>query len=177
MSNGTLRPGIALALSGGGFRATLFHIGTLIRLNELGFLPQLDRISAVSGGSIAAGMLACRWETLKAVGFAPSSLDLVTQPLRKFCSRNIDASAISEGTISPWSSINEVLAREYDELWMRRGLSGQAAHGLQYDQPADRPRLPHRQGAHGRLSDTPTCARSLHRGRQRRSTGPARRTH
>ena len=45
---------IGLALSGGGFRATLFHLGTLWRLNELGYLPKLDRISSVSGGSIGA---------------------------------------------------------------------------------------------------------------------------
>jgi NTE family protein len=118
MTNGTLRPGIALGLSGGGFRATLFHIGTLIRLNELGYLAKLDRISAVSGGSITAGMLACRWETLKAGGFTTADLDrLVTHPLRKFCARNIDARAIAEGTISPWSSISDVLTREYDELY------------------------------------------------------------
>jgi len=36
------RRGIALALSGGGFRATLFHLGTLTRLNELGLLPRVD---------------------------------------------------------------------------------------------------------------------------------------
>jgi NTE family protein len=118
MANGALRPGTALALSGGGFRATLFHIGTLIRLNELGHLANLERISGVSGGSITAGMLACRWEALKAAGFAAAELDrLVTQQLRKFCSRNIDARAIAEGSISPWSSISEVLAREYDELF------------------------------------------------------------
>ena len=29
-----LEPGIALALSGGGFRAMLFHAGALMRLNE-----------------------------------------------------------------------------------------------------------------------------------------------
>jgi NTE family protein len=118
MTNGTLRPGIALGLSGGGFRATLFHIGTLVRLNELGYLAKLDRVSAVSGGSITAGMLACRWEMLKAGGFAAADLErLVTLPLRKFCARNIDAYAIAEGTISPWSSISDVLAREYDELF------------------------------------------------------------
>ncbi len=38
-----LQPGIGLALSGGGFRATLFHLGSLWRLNELGYLPKLDR--------------------------------------------------------------------------------------------------------------------------------------
>jgi len=41
-----------LALSGGGFRATLFHLGAFWRLNELGYLPNLDRVSSVSGGSI-----------------------------------------------------------------------------------------------------------------------------
>jgi NTE family protein len=123
MANEKLRPGVALALSGGGFRATLFHIGTLLRLNELGYLSKLDRISAVSGGSITAGMLACRWEDLKTRGFAARDLDgLVIQPLREFCARNIDARAIAEGIISPWSSISDVLAREYDELFERTRL-------------------------------------------------------
>jgi NTE family protein len=118
MANHALRPGSALALSGGGFRATLFHIGTLIRLNELGVLAKLDRVSSVSGGSITAGMLACRWGRLKAASFAAAELDaLVTQPMRRFCMRNIDARAVAEGTISPWSSVSEVLAREYDELF------------------------------------------------------------
>jgi NTE family protein len=129
MPDDTLRPGIALALSGGGFRATLFHIGTFIRLNELGYLAKLDRVSAVSGGAIAAGMLACRWEAIKAAGFTAAELDrLVTQPLRAFCSRNIDARAIAEGTISPWSSINDVLVREYDELFGRMRLADLPDH-------------------------------------------------
>jgi NTE family protein len=124
MAGDTLRAGIALALSGGGFRATLFHIGTLIRLNQLGYLAKLDRISSVSGGSITAGMLACRWNDLKANGFAEAELDrLVTQPLRLFCARNIDARAIAEGTISPWSSISDVVAREYDELFGQARLA------------------------------------------------------
>jgi NTE family protein len=123
MPDKALRPGVALALSGGGFRATLFHIGTLLRLNELDRLASLDRISSVSGGSITAGMLACRWERLQAAGFAATSLDaLVVQPLRQFCSRNIDARAIAEGTISPWDSVSDVLAREYDELFERTKL-------------------------------------------------------
>src|SRR5262245_24686369 len=39
-----------LCLSGGGSRAMLFHVGALTRLNELGVLRSLDRISSVSGG-------------------------------------------------------------------------------------------------------------------------------
>ncbi|HQS49818.1 MAG TPA: patatin-like phospholipase family protein, partial [Xanthobacteraceae bacterium] len=45
----------ALALSGGGFRAVLFHCGALMRLNELGVLSRITRISSVSGGAIANG--------------------------------------------------------------------------------------------------------------------------
>src|SRR5436309_1386954 len=50
--------GIGLPPAGGGFRATLFHCGALWRLNELGYLQKLDRVSRVSGGSITAGLLA-----------------------------------------------------------------------------------------------------------------------
>ena len=58
------RPGIALCLSGGGYRAMLFHLGALWRLNELACLPKLTRISSVSGGSITAGVLGHRWSRL-----------------------------------------------------------------------------------------------------------------
>ena len=49
------KPGIALCLSGGGYRAMIFHLGALWRLNQLGFLKNLSRVSSVSGGSITAG--------------------------------------------------------------------------------------------------------------------------
>lgn len=45
---------IGLALSGGGFRASLFHIGVFTRLAELDMLKHIDVISSVSGGSIIA---------------------------------------------------------------------------------------------------------------------------
>ncbi len=43
---------IGLALSGGGFRAAAFHLGTLKKLNELGVLKNIDVISTISGGSV-----------------------------------------------------------------------------------------------------------------------------
>src|SRR5918992_309760 len=52
------RDGIGLCLSGGGFRATLFHLGALRRLNELGVLHRIRTISSVSGGSLMALVLA-----------------------------------------------------------------------------------------------------------------------
>lgn len=41
-----------LALSGGGYRAAGFHIGTLKKLHDMGLLNKLDHLSTISGGSI-----------------------------------------------------------------------------------------------------------------------------
>lgn len=49
---------VGLALSGGGYRAAAYHLGTLRKLNELGILDKVDIISAVSGGSIIAAAYA-----------------------------------------------------------------------------------------------------------------------
>lgn len=45
---------IGLALSGGGYRAAAYHLGTLRALHKLGVLDKVDVISSVSGGSIIA---------------------------------------------------------------------------------------------------------------------------
>lgn len=47
---------LGLALSGGGFRASLFHIGVLARMAESGLLRQVEVISTVSGGSILGAL-------------------------------------------------------------------------------------------------------------------------
>jgi len=48
------RRGIGLCLSGGRFCATLFHLGAIRRLFELGITarPDFDTIASVSGGSL-----------------------------------------------------------------------------------------------------------------------------
>ena len=43
---------LGLALSGGGFRAAFFHIGTMAQLARRGLLRSIEVISTVSGGSI-----------------------------------------------------------------------------------------------------------------------------
>jgi len=54
------RVGLALCLSGGGYRAAIYHLGALLRLHETGLLRRVERISSVSGGSIVAAWLASR---------------------------------------------------------------------------------------------------------------------
>jgi predicted acylesterase/phospholipase RssA len=53
---------IGLALSGGGFRASLFHLGVIRRLEELGIMEKVSIVSAVSGGSIVAAYYLCEME-------------------------------------------------------------------------------------------------------------------
>jgi hypothetical protein len=52
--SGKQRPGLCLALSGGGIRSSAFAIGVLQGLNETGKLREIDIISGVSGGAYAA---------------------------------------------------------------------------------------------------------------------------
>src|SRR2546425_687080 len=47
---------LGLALSGGGFRASFFHIGVLAQMADLGLLRHLEVISTVSGGSIIGAL-------------------------------------------------------------------------------------------------------------------------
>ena len=53
---------IGLALSGGGFRATLFHLGLLRFLRDADILRQVTHITSVSGGSIMAAHLVLNWD-------------------------------------------------------------------------------------------------------------------
>src|SRR5947208_5231737 len=78
------RPGVALCLSGGGYRAMLFHLGSLWRLNEFGLLRGLKRVSSVSGGSITAAALGARWPQLDfdAGGVARAFGAQVVEPVR-----------------------------------------------------------------------------------------------
>jgi NTE family protein len=103
-------PGIALCLSGGGYRAMLFHLGALWRLNELGYLPRLDRVSSVSGGSITAGVLALRWQSLAFDGGGVSQAfeAEVVAPLRKLAGKTIDFPAIALGALGPGTVGNRV---------------------------------------------------------------------
>ena len=48
---------LGLALSGGGFRASLYHLGLLRFLRDAGLLSQVTHITSVSGGSIMAAHL------------------------------------------------------------------------------------------------------------------------
>jgi len=123
---GRERRGIALCLSGGGFRAALFHAGALRRLNELGVLSKVRTISSVSGGSITSGLLATVWTRLERDGDRFTNLEaLFEQPLRAFCGRNIRNGPLLWRRLNPlnWPrllsssfSATDFLVSEYQRL-------------------------------------------------------------
>ena len=51
---------VALALSGGGVRAAVFHCGVLQRLALDGLLESTTFVSTVSGGSLVMGLILCQ---------------------------------------------------------------------------------------------------------------------
>ena len=95
-----LRPrhGSALCLSGGGFRASLFHLGALRRLDELGVLGSLRTISAVSGGAVLANLLLhpdLEWpDPLRGPGRVGGLEELVAAPLLDLTRRNLRTPAL-----------------------------------------------------------------------------------
>jgi len=98
--------GAGLALSGGGYRAALFHIGSLWRLNELGWLKRLAEVTSVSGGSITAGWLGLQWKKKKLKfgkdGVATNFVEEIVKPLREFCSHGIEGEGFFCGLTRPY---------------------------------------------------------------------------
>lgn len=90
--------GVGLCLSGGGYRAMLFHVGGLRRLDETGWLARVTRVAAVSGGSITAGVLGLAWPRLDVRdGVAARFTELVEEPLLDLAGRTLDVPAVLTG--------------------------------------------------------------------------------
>src|SRR5579872_302921 len=125
------QPGMALCLSGGGYRAMVFHLGAIWRLNEAGLMRKLKRISSVSGGSITSGMLGLQWKnlTFNANDVATNLVATVIDPVLKLASHTLDLFTIVEGILSPFKSVADEVADGY-----RSHLFG---HATLQDLPSD----------------------------------------
>jgi NTE family protein len=111
--------GIALCLSGGGYRAMVFHLGSLWRLNEMGLLSKVNRFSSVSGGSITAGTLALNWSKLAfdGSGVARAFVEQVIEPVRRLASETIDIMSVLAGVLGPGSVSDRVAAAYREHLF------------------------------------------------------------
>ena len=107
--------GVGLCLSGGGYRAMLFHLGSLWRLNEAGLLPTITRFSSVSGGSITAAALGANWAGLgfDADGVAGGFVASVVEPVRGLARHTIDVGSVVGGLLNPFGTIASSIAGSY----------------------------------------------------------------
>lgn len=132
-------PEVAIALSGGGYRAMLFHTGVLWRLGQWGFfsgrpLVRLDdaghsvdvgplaRVSSVSGGSLVSAMLGLAYPNLRALAgtaFDDAFQNEVVTPVRRLAGITL----AGKSALGAWQviknvflpgSVNEHIARAYD---------------------------------------------------------------
>lgn len=122
-SNDKLEDIMGLCLSGGGYRAMLFHAGAIYRLNDLGLLGKLARVSSVSGGSMTAAALAAAWPQLGFGGDGrAANLDAAfLKPLLAQAESTVDIASALVGAM-PFSSAADVAARSYDRNFCRKLL-------------------------------------------------------
>jgi NTE family protein len=127
----TITPRIALALSGGGFRASIFHLGVLRRLAELGWLPKVDVLSTVSGGSIVGAFAVTRWQQFIEAGADGRAFEqVIAQPfLRRIQQGNFVFEWLSRSPFWPLRKVSDrqftrtQAAAELMDRWFFDGLN------------------------------------------------------
>jgi len=109
---------IGLALSGGGIRATVFHLGVLQYLADAGLFGRVASLSSVSGAGLAVGVLFAvsghKWPT------ARDFTEKVMPRVREIVLRNsLQAVALRRLVYSPgyWHRRVELLARVLEDRW------------------------------------------------------------
>lgn len=157
---------VGLALSGGGFRASLYHLGVLARLAELNVLRHVDVLSCVSGGSLVG---TCYWLALRRRMLQPGSLrheDYVAlvQDLIKHFTTGIEGNLRKAGQPGLRTIVRNVLfrgvkgvldpeqiARAMEELFIRplmTGMVGRCMHDLPFTPSDHDPTLAHTKDFH-----------------------------
>ena len=122
--------GTALCLSGGGYRAMVFHVGAVWRLYEAGMLKDIKRISSVSGGSITAGVLALAWDkfSFDQAALQTEFVEHFVKPLRKMASKTIDRWSILGGMLLPGEIGDKVTASYKKHLFGDKTLQDLPDH-------------------------------------------------
>ena len=93
---------IGLALSGGGIRAIVFHLGVLARLARQSLIENVTFLSTVSGGSLAVALLrACSGNAW------PDSAAFLRRTIPKarrlLTARGLDRACLRHMLVSPWT--------------------------------------------------------------------------
>lgn len=101
----------ALCLSGGGFRATLFHLGVVRELLDDGWLDSDVDIYSVSGGSFLAADLVLNWAEYQ------EDFDSATRGIRALTATNVRWRIFRRWLTWPFWRRSRWAVRQYRELW------------------------------------------------------------
>lgn len=133
MSDAAAVPGtLAICLSGGGLRATLFHLGVIraLRRCEMNGQRAIDSVAeiySVSGGSILAAHMILHWDRYAGrdeAGFAEAEAQILTFVQRNIRDRVLRRAALTALPLMLWRQVTRRpfsgraywLRREYDAL-------------------------------------------------------------
>jgi predicted acylesterase/phospholipase RssA len=119
---------IGLALSGGGFRATLFHLGLIRLLRDCNLLDKVELISSASGGSILAAHLGLNWsrytgdkasfEAAERELIEFTQLDIRDRIIRRwFCANAFIFPKLLGAISGKKSTVTSLLAAHFDDLY------------------------------------------------------------
>ncbi|MCL2499343.1 MAG: patatin-like phospholipase family protein [Defluviitaleaceae bacterium] len=109
---------IGLALSGGGIRAAVFHLGVLRYMADSGLFSRISSISSVSGASLCMGVIFAangnKWPSAEAF-----IKDIQPRVKRLIINEDIQRSALLRLPFSPtkWNNRVELLADMLEEKW------------------------------------------------------------
>jgi hypothetical protein len=111
---------IGLALSGGGFRGTLFHLGAIRFLHDAHLLRDISHITAVSGGSILAAHLVLNWESYNG---SDEEFNEVSQKILDFVRLDVRNRIVRRFPfVALGSALRWITRRPYDRRFSRTGL-------------------------------------------------------
>jgi predicted acylesterase/phospholipase RssA len=133
---------VGLALSGGGFRASFYHLGVLARLAEVDALRHIDVLSTVSGGSIVGAHYYLLLRQLLQQKEAPTRDDYIKLILtlqQQFCA-GVDENLRMRGLSNFWVTLKLLFKPNYTRSDRMAELYDERLFAL--TEKGDRPRFP-----------------------------------
>jgi predicted acylesterase/phospholipase RssA len=116
---------IGLCLSGGGFRATFFHLGVVKCLWDAKLLANVVDVCSVSGGSVLAAKLALDWDEYVRQ-FEEGAFYRATLPLVKLAKSDMRGRIVRRWILMGWAGPflrrTRMLEQYYAELFTRKEL-------------------------------------------------------
>ena len=111
---------LGLALSGGGLRATLYHLGVVRLLRDAGILSKITHITTVSGGSILGAHLALNWDRY---GGTPEEFDEAAAEIIRFVQLDVRNRIVRRFPVTALANrVSSMLFQGQRRQWTRAGL-------------------------------------------------------